>query len=74
MQGMAPDYEHLTVIQKVEVFEHALDSTSGGWRRDLLLACAVALLLLEPVLVSMTAYDVACSDRHHPAQFPTSNC
>lgn len=31
MQGMAPDYEHLTVIQKVEVFEHALDSTSGGW-------------------------------------------
>jgi hypothetical protein len=30
MQGMAPDYEHLTVIQKVEVFEHALDSTSGG--------------------------------------------
>ena len=25
----APDYDHLTVIQKVEVFEHALDSTSG---------------------------------------------
>ena len=30
MLGMAPDYDHLTVIQKVEVFEHALDSTSGG--------------------------------------------
>jgi FKBP12-rapamycin complex-associated protein len=29
MLGMAPDYDHLTVIQKVEVFEHALDSTSG---------------------------------------------
>ena len=33
MLGMAPDYDHLTVIQKVEVFEHAMDSTSGelGW-------------------------------------------
>lgn len=30
MLGMAPDYDHLTVIQKVEVFEHALDSTSGA--------------------------------------------
>ena len=29
MMGMAPDHDHLTVIQKVEVFEHALDSTSG---------------------------------------------
>ncbi|GAB4815427.1 hypothetical protein N2152v2_002473, partial [Parachlorella kessleri] len=29
MLGMAPDYDHLTVIQKVEVFRHALDSTSG---------------------------------------------
>jgi hypothetical protein len=29
MLGMAPDYDFLCVIQKVEVFEHALDSTSG---------------------------------------------
>lgn len=29
MLGMAPDYDQLSVIQKVEVFEHALDSTSG---------------------------------------------
>ena len=29
MLGMAPDYDHLTVIQKVEVFEHALSSTVG---------------------------------------------
>jgi len=29
MLGLAPDYDHLTVIQKVEVFEHALDTTSG---------------------------------------------
>ena len=27
MLGMAPDYDHLTVIQKVEVFRHALEST-----------------------------------------------
>lgn len=26
---MAPDYENLTVMQKVEVFEYALDNTTG---------------------------------------------
>lgn len=26
---MAPDYDHLTLLQKVEVFEHALDTTQG---------------------------------------------
>ena len=29
MLGMAPDYDHLPLINKVEVFQHALDSTSG---------------------------------------------
>ena len=29
MLAMAPDYDNLTVIQKVEVFRHALDGTSG---------------------------------------------
>lgn len=26
---MAPDYDHLTLMQKVEVFEHALETTNG---------------------------------------------
>lgn len=30
MLGMAPDYDHLTVIQKVEVFKNGIDGTSGG--------------------------------------------
>ncbi|CAO1620602.1 unnamed protein product [Sympodiomycopsis kandeliae] len=29
MLQMAPDYEHLTLLQKVEVFEYALDNTPG---------------------------------------------
>lgn len=29
MLRMAPDYEHLTLMQKVEVFEHALANTHG---------------------------------------------
>ena len=37
MLGMAPDYDHLMVIQKVEVFEHALDSTSGQWQSLMLI-------------------------------------
>lgn len=26
---MAPEYDHLTVLQKVEVFEHAISHTDG---------------------------------------------
>ena len=26
---MAPDYDHLSLMQKVEVFEHALEHTQG---------------------------------------------
>ena len=26
---MAPDYDHLTLMQKVEVFEHAVNNTAG---------------------------------------------
>lgn len=26
---MAPDYDHLTLMEKVEVFEHALEHTQG---------------------------------------------
>jgi hypothetical protein len=29
MLRMAPDYDHLTLMQKVEVFEHALEHTQG---------------------------------------------
>ena len=29
MLGMSPDYDHLPLIHKVEVFQHALDSTDG---------------------------------------------
>ncbi len=29
MLQMAPDYDHLTLMQKVEVFEYALDNTPG---------------------------------------------
>ena len=27
---MAPDYDHLSLMQKVEVFEHALEHTQGS--------------------------------------------
>ena len=29
MLQMAPKYEHLTLLQKVEVLQHALDNTTG---------------------------------------------
>ena len=29
MFQMAPDYDHLTLMEKVEVFEHAVNNTAG---------------------------------------------
>ncbi len=33
---MAPDYDHLKLLQKVEVFEHALTSTNGDDLQNIL--------------------------------------
>ena len=43
MLGMSPDYDHLPLINKVEVFQHALESTDGR----LLWPCAVPLVSCE---------------------------
>lgn len=73
MLRMAPDYDHLTVMQKVEVFEHALDQTKGD---DL----AKLLWLKSPsseqwfdrrtnyirslAVMSMVGYILGLGDRH----------
>ena len=38
MLGMSPDYDHLPLINKVEVFQHALESTDGRGCSDLALS------------------------------------
>lgn len=39
---MAPDYDHLSLMQKVEVFEHALEHTQGDdFAKILCLGCAL---------------------------------
>ena len=30
MLAMAPDYDHLPLVNKVEIFQHAVENTSGG--------------------------------------------
>ncbi|XP_066917109.1 serine/threonine-protein kinase mTOR-like, partial [Clytia hemisphaerica] len=73
MLKMTPDYEHLTLIQKVEVFEHALNTTQGD---DL----AKVLWLKSPssevwydrrlnytrslAVMSMVGYVLGLGDRH----------
>jgi FKBP12-rapamycin complex-associated protein len=73
MLGMAPDYDHLTVIQKVEVFEHALDSTSGeDLHRVLWLKSRSSEVWLErrtnyirsTAVMSMAGYILGLGDRH----------
>eukprot|EP00117_Sycon_ciliatum_P022702 scpid3014/ scgid19501/ Serine/threonine-protein kinase mTOR; FK506-binding protein 12-rapamycin complex-associated protein 1; FKBP12-rapamycin complex-associated protein; Mammalian target of rapamycin; Mechanistic target of rapamycin; Rapamycin and FKBP12 target 1; Rapamycin target protein 1 len=73
MLRMAPEYDHLTVTQKVEVFEHAIEHTSGD---DL----ARVLWLKSPssevwfdrrtnysrslAVMSMVGYVLGLGDRH----------
>ncbi|XP_052868920.1 serine/threonine-protein kinase Tor isoform X2 [Anopheles cruzii] len=73
MLRMAPDYDHLAVMQKVEVFEHALEQTKGD---DL----AKLLWLKSPssevwfdrrtnyirslAVMSMVGYILGLGDRH----------
>lgn len=73
MLGMAPDYDHLMVIQKVEVFEHALDSTSGeDLHRVLWLKSRSSEMWLDKrtqytrstAVMSMAGYILGLGDRH----------
>ena len=73
MLRMAPDYDHLPLMNKVEVFEHSLDNTTGD---DL----AKLLLLKSPssevwfdrrtnftrslAVMSMVGYVLGLGDRH----------
>jgi FKBP12-rapamycin complex-associated protein len=73
MLRMAPDYDHLSLMQKVEVFEHALSNTAGD---DL----AFVLWLKSPcsekwferrlvysrslAVMSMVGYVLGLGDRH----------
>ncbi|GIL44136.1 hypothetical protein Vafri_1666 [Volvox africanus] len=73
MLGMAPDFDHLTVIQKVEVFEYALDSTSGeDLHKVLWLKSRNSEVWLDrrtnytrsAAVMSMVGYILGLGDRH----------
>jgi phosphatidylinositol kinase/protein kinase (PI-3 family) len=73
MLGMAPDYDHLTVLHKVEVFEYALDATTGDdLSRVLWLKSRSSEVWLErrtaytrsTAVMSMVGYLLGLGDRH----------
>ncbi|KAK9470032.1 armadillo-type protein [Dipodascopsis tothii] len=73
MQQMAPDYERLTLIQKVEVFMYALDNTTGqDLYRVLWLKSRSSEAWLDRrttytrslALMSMVGYILGLGDRH----------
>jgi len=73
MLSLAPDYDGLCVIQKVEVFEHALDSTSGDdLRKVLWLKSRTSEVWLDRRtnytrslgVMSMVGYLLGLGDRH----------
>ena len=74
MLGMAPDYDHLTVIQKVEVFQHALESTSGAARTPSPLS-GPEPLSIQTSCADPTILDCCCicppQDEPH---WPTATC
>jgi phosphatidylinositol kinase/protein kinase (PI-3 family) len=73
MCQMAPMYDHLTVLQKVEVFRHALDSTEGeDLAKVLLLKSTSTEVWLERrtnymrslAVMSIVGYILGLGDRH----------
>lgn len=73
MLRMAPDYQHLTLIQKVEVFEYALANTTGqDLAKVLWLKSQNAEVWLQRrtnytrslAVMSMVGYILGLGDRH----------
>ena len=73
MMRMAPDYQHLTLIQKVECFEYTLNNTSGhDLRKALWLKSPSAEVWLDRrinftrslAVMSMVGYILGLGDRH----------
>lgn len=73
MLAFAPDYEHLPLIAKVEVFEHALDSTEGNdLAKVLWLKSRTSEIWLDRrtnytrslAVMSMVGYLLGLGDRH----------
>lgn len=73
MLSMAPDYEHLTLMEKVEVFEHALEHTQGDDLAKLLwLKSPSSEVWFERrtnytrslAVMSMVGYVLGLGDRH----------
>jgi len=73
MMQMTSDYDHLSLIQKVEVFEHALENTDGqDLNRVLWLNSANSELWLDRrnnytrslAVMSMVGYILGLGDRH----------
>ncbi|XP_055916701.1 serine/threonine-protein kinase Tor [Eupeodes corollae] len=73
MLGMAPDYDHLTLMQKVEVFEYALRQTQGDDLAKLLwLKSPSSEVWFERrtnytrslAVMSMVGYILGLGDRH----------
>ena len=73
MMAMAPDYEHLPLINKVEVFEHALNETKGDdLAKVLWLKSRTSEVWLDRrtnytrslAVMSMVGYILGLGDRH----------
>jgi FKBP12-rapamycin complex-associated protein len=73
MCQMAPTFDHLTALQKVEVFRHALDSTEGkDLAKVLWLKSASSEVWLERrtnytrslAVMSIVGYVLGLGDRH----------
>ncbi|ABO93925.1 predicted protein [Ostreococcus lucimarinus CCE9901] len=73
MLAMAPDYDHLPLVNKVEIFQHAVENTSGGdLARVLWLKSRSSEQWLERrttytrslAVMSMVGYLLGLGDRH----------
>ena len=51
MLSFAPDYDHLPLVAKVEVFEYALDNTEGNDLARVRVFLLLEYIYLQPLLL-----------------------
>lgn len=67
MLSFAPDYDHLPLIAKVEVFEYALQNTEGN---DLARVCIhLKYLLILPLCFIVAFLLLSCNSKLHRTGF-----
>lgn len=66
---MAPDYDHLTLMQKVEVFEHAVNNTAGDDLAKLLWLKSPSSEVREPIRIRYSCMYIVWANNYNSMEY-----